>query len=108
MILILLLVFVSLPFAMALPPPAWYLQVDHQRGDLVPWAADILGEFRSKVRVVGGVSLQAPFLFSWRMPRSIERGCTSAGFDLEVTGGVRRKCHCEQRRVERTQSGMES
>ena len=66
-------------------PSAWYQQVDYQRGDVVPWGADILGEFYETIRVVSGVSLQERVLFSWRLPRDLARGCSSAGFDLEVT-----------------------
>ncbi len=80
----LLILLFLLPFSFAQPPAACYQRVDHQRGDVVPWTADIHDEFYKTIRVVSGVSLQERVLFSWRLPRNLSRGCVSEGFDLEV------------------------
>ncbi len=81
-ILPLLIYFLS--FTNAQSPPAWDQQVDHLRGDLVPWNARILGEFYKDIRVVSGVSLRGRVVFTWKLPRDLKRGCLSVGYDLEV------------------------
>ncbi len=81
-ILPLLIYFLS--FTNAQSPPAWDQQVDHLRGDLVPWNARIHGEFYKDIRVVSGVSLRGRVVFTWKLPRDLKRGCLSVGYDLEV------------------------
>lgn len=83
--MLLLLLFSSLSFTIAQPPPAYDLRVDHQRGDIVPWAANIRDQYYDTVPVVSGVSLRERVLFSWKLPSDLARGCSCVAFDVEVT-----------------------
>jgi hypothetical protein len=87
--MLLLLLFSSLSFTIAQPPPAYDLRVDHQRGDIVPWAANIRDQYYDTVPVVSGVSLRERVLFSWKLPQDLARGCSCVGFDVEVTSNTR-------------------
>ena len=80
-----ILLLLSIPLCTAQPLPAWDLRVDHQLGDSVPWNDAVYGDVYTSIRVVSGVSVRGRVLFSWKLPRDLERGCMSLGFNVEVT-----------------------
>ena len=91
------ILFSLLALVAAQPPPAWDLRIDHQRGDTVAWGAIIHGDLYESIQVVSGVSYspslagsnQGRPLLSWKLPRDMQRGCVSVGFDLEVMISMR-------------------